>query len=75
MQMTAEAHEHKGNQEDHEYDVFLEKCNQRVAELIADGRRLFLTDIEPFKLWSTYMAQSNRLCGTKTSRRRATSMP
>lgn len=43
MQMTAEAHEHKGNQEDHEYGVFLEKINDRVA--IADGRHLFLADI------------------------------
>lgn len=55
MQITAEAHEHMGNQEDHEYDVFLEKINQRVAKLIADGRHLFLTDIEPSKLWGTYI--------------------
>lgn len=55
MEMTTEAHVHQGNQEDHEYDVFLEKINQRVAGLIADGRHLFLTDIDPFKLWSTYI--------------------
>lgn len=37
MQMTAEAHDHKGNQEDVEYDAFLKKINDRVATLIADG--------------------------------------
>lgn len=55
MQMTAEAHEHTGNQEDVEYDAFLKKINDRVATLIADGRHLFLTDIEPAGLWGAYI--------------------
>lgn len=56
MQMTAEAHEHKGNQEDHEYDVFLEKINQRVAGLIAGGRHLFLVDTGAVPLWDIYLS-------------------
>lgn len=56
MQMTAEAHEHKGNQDDHEYDVFLEKINQRVAGLIVGGRHLFLVDTGAVPLWDIYLS-------------------
>lgn len=44
MQMTSDAQEHTGNQHDQEYDSYLEKINQRVATLIADGRCLFHTN-------------------------------
>lgn len=57
MEMTTEAHTHKGNQEDQEYEDYLGKINQRVAALIADGRHLFHTNsVNPEAIWGVYLA-------------------
>lgn len=56
MQTTSAEVDRRGNQDDHDYDRYLERVQDRFRRNTADGKEpLFTTDVDKDALWAAYL--------------------